>query len=228
MNLTKKLTTRKNEINMNKSAKNNKINTKKSLNEQNSNKNKEDLIKKAYETKLIWYIKALLQIYKTLPNIISIIDKIVERKASSLIPASSIYGNTYSNTINQINKVLDMTARKDKLVNLYVLIEEMLNNLPSKDKTFAKLKFIQKNSTQDIIKELKIAERTVYRNSKLIIEKIAIYLLNRNYTVAFFNNQIGNESWIYEIINQKIKEDSVNNNRYKIKVYNKSSSSTVS
>lgn len=171
------------------------------------------LLETAYKTKLIWYIKALLQVYKTIPNIINIIDKIVERKASSYFPTSTIYGNSHINTYKQIDGLLDLTQRKNKLLNLYIITEEFFQILNEQDKKFILLKFVHKYKTHEISKELNLSERSVFRKANTIIEKIAIDLLNKNYTTKFLDNQIGSEVWIHEIIKEKITEDNINKNK---------------
>ena len=176
-------------------------------NKNKNSKNNELFIKTAYETNLISYIKVLLGIYKNIPNIIGILDRIIEQNATSILPTNGIYGDSYLQTINQIDRVISLTERKNKLLNLFVIIESMINSLDYNDRKIAILKFTQKNSCGEIAKEINLTERTIFRKINSILEKISIYMLNQNWDTKFLDSQIGNEGWIYESIKQNIKEE---------------------
>lgn len=165
------------------------------------------LLDEAYKTDLVIYIKTLLEVYKSLPNIINIIDKIIEKKAS-ILSTSNIYGNSYLATYNDIDKVINMGDRKNKLLNIYVIIEKLLDSLEDKDRKIAVLKFVQKNTTEEIAKDIGATERTVFRRALRIIEKLSIYALKNNWSTTFIKNQIGNEPWIQEIYNKKKNDES--------------------
>ena len=188
----------------------------------------EKLIAEAQNSDLFAYIKVLLKAYKNIPNIIAILDKIIEKRATSVIPTASIYGGKFS-TYGEIDHVIDLTARKDKLLNLYVLTGEMLSCLESEDKRLLTLKYVKKLSTQDIAASLKVTERTVFRRESSILNKLAICLLKKNWTSMFLQSQIGDEPWLNELY-QKVKADELTNQARSEKVsrYNRSSSSITS
>ena len=169
----------------------------------NSKKNN-NFLKFDNKDKLLAYIKVLFDIYKSLPKIISLIDRIIEKKASTLLPASSIYGDSYLETHNQINKVLDMTERKDKLLNLYIIIENMLNSLNNDDKKFAILRFIKKARVDDIAKEFNLTERSIYRKNSKVLENVYDFMIKQNWNISFLESQIGNEPWIKEMYIEKL------------------------
>ena len=206
-NLTKENTNKEKNCktqNTNKKCKNNK---KESKNGEKCLKNQDILIKQAYETNLISYIKALLGIYKNLPNIIGILDKIIEQRATTLVPTNTIYGDSYLQTMNQINKVINLTERKDKLLNLYVIIENIINSLDYTDRKIAILRYTKKYTCLEIANETNITERSVFRKLNRLLEKIAVFMLKQNWNTKFLDNQIGNEAWIYDAIKQTQKED---------------------
>lgn len=175
----------------------------------------EKLLSIAYKSELNIYIKVLLEAYKSLPNIINIIDRIIEKRASSIMPVTTIYGSNYFNTFSEMNKVIDLTDRKDKLLNLFVIIENLLDSLNDNDRKIAVLKFVQKNTTEEIAKEMKTTDRTIYRRTNKIIEKLAIYMLKQNWTSEFLKSQIGNEPWIKELFNKKKISENVINKTFK-------------
>jgi len=191
-------------IDADKNCKNKNKNIEKHVKNCKINKNfEEKLLNIAYKSDLIIYIKVLLDAYKSLPNIINVIDKIIEKRASTLVPTSAIYGSNYYNTFSEMNKVIDLTERKDKLLNLFVIIENLLDYLTDDERKIAVLKFVQKNTTEDIAKEMNTTDRTIYRKTNKIIEKLAIYMLNQNWTTEFLKSQIGREPWIEESFRKK-------------------------
>ena len=65
-----------------------------------------------------FWIKTLLSVHSNLPEIIKSVDKIIEINASSLSFITDIY-NTEKSTYAQVEKVIDLTERKNKLLNLF-------------------------------------------------------------------------------------------------------------
>lgn len=169
------------------------------------NKNKL-LLDEARKTNLIVYIKTLLEAYKSLPNIIHTIDKIIENRASTL-PTSYIYGDSYLATYRSIDKVIDLGERKNKLLNLYVMIEKLLDSLIDKDRKIIILKYVKKCTTEEIAEETKSVTRTIYRRINSTLEKLATNALKNNWTSYFIKTQIGNEPWLEEIFNEKLKKE---------------------
>ena len=68
------------------------------------------------EQKMKLWIKTLLYAQSSLPEIIKSVDKIIEINASSLSFVTDIY-NTEKSTFAQVERVIDLTERKNKLVN---------------------------------------------------------------------------------------------------------------
>jgi len=180
-----------------------------------------DLENQKYYLKI--YVKTLLEIYKNLPNILCVLDKIIERRASTLMPTSSIYGGSFNETYEQVNKVINLSERKDKLLNLYVIIEKFLEFLNQQERKIIILKFVQKYKNIDVAKDVNMSERTIFRKIDKILDKIALFLINQNWNLEFLKHQVGNESWINDLYKQKVNED-----KKLKKTYNKSSSSLES
>lgn len=173
---------------------------------------------------LIAYIKTFFEIYKTIPNIISILDKIIEKRASTIFPTSTIYGNPHS-TYSEINKVIDLTERKDKLINLHIIAENMLNSLKPKYKEIAYLKYVKKLTVDEIALQCEKCQRSIYRTLSTINNEILKFLKVKNWSIDFFKQQIGKENWIEEILESKLQNQIENEIK---SYYNKSSSSTIS
>ena len=175
-----------------------------------SKQNKEELWIEAQKTSLNIYVRTLFEVSRTLPNIIKILDQIIENRASN---ASFGTAGFASNTYAEIDKVIALGERKDKLLNLHVITETMLKMLSERERKFIMMKFIKKRNIDAIALELGINKRNVYRLSNNVIKKLCIKLLERNWTAQFIDFQIGsNERWIREIFT-KIQQDDYANSR---------------
>lgn len=183
-----------------------------------SNKEKEKLWEKAQKTQLNIYVKTLLEAYRTLPNVIKILDQIIEKRASSaMLACSGIFSNTY----DEIEKVIELSERKDKLLNLYIITDNMLKMLSEKQKQFAIMKFVKKRNIDAIAEELNITKRNVYRNANNLIKQLCIKMLERKWDSEFISLQIGkNEVWLDNIFAKKQQEENANNKRAKTALEN--------
>lgn len=170
----------------------------------------EKMWEEAQKTKLNIYVKTLLEAYRTLPNVIKILDQIIESRASNAMLQSGLFSSTY----DEIEKVIELGERKDKLLNLYVITENMLKMLTEKQRKFVEMKFIKKRNIDAIAEELKINKRNVYRNANNIIKILCIKLLEKHWDSKFIAFQIGeNEHWLETIFENKLKEEESNNKR---------------
>lgn len=167
---------------------------------------KDDMWEEAQKTKLNIYVKTLLEAYRTLPNVIKIIDQIIESRASN-----AMLGGPFSSTFDEIEKVIELGERKDKLLNLYIIADNMLKMLNEKQRNFAIMKFIKKRNIDAIAEELGITKRNVYRNANNIIKNLCIKMLERKWDAKFISFQIGeNERWLENIFENKIREEESN------------------
>lgn len=174
-----------------------------------SKQDKNAICKYAKDSKLIIYIKTLLEAYKFIPSIIKKIDEIIEKRASSVVTTSYIYSSPTS-TYDDINKVIDLTERKDKMINLYVLINDMLTSLSDEQKNIAVMKYIKNNKCDEIAEVLNTSERTIYRKCNKIIENLCIYCTQNNINNCFFKSQLSNEPWLKSIYYKKLQEEGIN------------------
>ena len=93
------------------------------------------------EQKIKLWIKTLLSAHSNLPEIIKSVDKIIEINASSLSFITDIY-NTEKSTYAQVEKVIDLTERKNKLLNIFLMSKNLLSSVSEDDRLFLKRKYI--------------------------------------------------------------------------------------
>lgn len=170
--------------------------------------------KEDYELKMKAYAKALFVIYPTLPNIISIVDGIVEKRASTSISMSSIYSGA-SHTYKQIEKMIDMTERKCKLLNILTLVKEFLVALNERDYELVDMRFFRRKKISEISERLNIDERTIFRRLNKVLVSVVKYCNLNLITLEMIESMVKGEGWIKEIYKKALEDFAVNKSRGK-------------
>ena len=147
--------------------------------------------------KMKLWIKTLLSVHCNLPEIIKSVDKIIEINASSLSFISDIY-NTEKSTYSQVEKVIDLTERKNKLLNLFIISKSLLSCLNEDDRLFLKRKFIFNWTAEDLSIEYHISIRTVFRRTEKLIDLIYEKIKKNNWSTKFIDMQVKDETWLLE------------------------------
>ncbi len=158
------------------------------------------------------YVKTLFTIYPSLPNIIKVIDNIVLSRASSIVPVRSVYTGVNS-TISEIEKVIDMSDRKMKLLSIVGLAREILAVLSVRDYEIVDLKFFKQMKVSSIASRLEIDERSVFRRINKAIDNCVAFCQASKFDQIFFENQFKGEGWIKEIFGKCMSEIKANNQR---------------
>ena len=175
----------------------------------NSNKNRRDLYNYlkllSDKQKMVLWIKTLISVQNNLPEIIKSVDKIIELNASSLSFVSDIY-NTEKSTFAQVEKVIDLTERKNKLLNIYLISKHLLQSSSEEDRIFLKRKFIYNWSIDDLAQEYFVSPRTIFRRTEKIIDKIYETTKKKNWSLNFIKLQVNNECWLHEKFNKFAKD----------------------
>ncbi len=149
------------------------------------------------DQKMKLWIKTLLSVQSSLPEIIKSVDKIIEINASSLSFITDIY-NTEKSTYAQVEKVIDLTERKNKLLNLYLISKNFMTSVSEDERLFLKRKFVFNWTAEDLANEYNVSVRTIFRKTEKLIESIFEKLKKKNWSINFINLQVKNESWLLE------------------------------
>ena len=174
-------------------------------------KNKKDSELKAYlnlisdDQKMKFWIKTLLSVYNNLPEIIKSVDKIIEINASSVSFVSDIY-NAEKSTYAQVEKVIDLTERKNNLLNIYLITKNLLSCVSDENRLFLKRKFVYNWTSEDLAEEYQICVRTVFRRTEKIIDQIYQATKRKNWSLKFINLQVKNECWLQEKYKKIVKD----------------------
>ena len=165
------------------------------------------------ETKFKFWIKTLISEQNTIPEIIKTVDKIIEIQASSVSFSADIF-NKNGTTISQVEKVIDLSERKNSLINLYVMTKKMLKSLSADDNDFLERRFIYNWNAEELAEYYSISTRTVYRKIDSLIKSIYFECLKFKWTLKFIESQIKNEEWLKEKF-LKCVSDYYKNTNYK-------------
>ena len=149
------------------------------------------------ETRFKFWIKTLISEQNTIPEIIKTVDKIIEIQASSVSFSADIF-NKNGTTMNQVEKVIDLSERKNSLINLYVMTKKMLKSLTEENNDFLERRFIYNWSAEELAEYYSISTRTIYRKIDSLIKTIYCECLKFKWTLKFIESQTKNEEWLKE------------------------------
>lgn len=169
------------------------------------------LVLTEYENMKLW-VKTLLSIYGSIPNIIKIIDQIIDNQAANPFGMS---GFDSTNSFGQFERVIDFCERKNKLINIYLLIKKMIQGLDKDELKLVELKFVNKVTVEAVAGKFDINLRTVYRRIDAVVKKLASSALTRGWSTMFIAHQLADEPWVAEQFaefkNEAIKRGIVKN-----------------
>lgn len=157
------------------------------------------------EQKTKFWIKTLFASYSILPEIINTVDKIIELQASSMSFVSDIY-NVEKSAFSQVEKVIDLTERKNNLVNIYLMVKELYKTLDIQSIEIVEKKYLLGYSAEDLARELGVSARTIYRRVERIIDEVYLICKRRNWKLAFIESQIKEEGWLQERFKKMVTE----------------------
>ena len=144
---------------------------------------------KEERVKFVAFIKTLLCNQGTLPNIIKIVDSVITSRAMSGFDINS-------STLNEMEKVIDMSERKLRLLVLQGEIESMLACLDEQEKKLASLKFSKNVSVQKLVQKFDMPVRCLYRKMNSIVNKICVFLIGKGETFESLMKKISSEPWL--------------------------------
>ncbi len=165
---------------------------------------KELIDKMNSESKFKFWIKTLLSSYSIFPEIIKTVDKIIELQASTVSFVQDIYNG--DNSFDQMERVIDLSERKNSLVNIYLMTKDMMSGISKDDYDIIDKRFNLNWSASEIAKDYNISVRTAYRKIDKIVDEIYLICKGRNWSLRLIESQIKNETWLVDRYLKIIKE----------------------
>lgn len=169
-------------------------------------KRAEKELKLSTDKDLTTWIRTLLAIYPTLPNIERVISSIIESRACSLNSCYAPNGQMKYSSYEHVNRVLQIIERKDKIIDLYHSIRDLLKILSKEEMRFVEMRFFHRVKPEKIATILGVSRRSVYRYTTRIIDKIALDCMDKGISSLYLKNKVEGESWIFAQYD-KIAED---------------------
>ncbi len=103
----------------------------------------------------IWSF-TILTAYRNLEKVANSIDKCINTCAAASISYDG-------DTLELMDAMLELIKRKERIINLKVVVDEVLDKLEPKEKKVLLLRFVDKVKFEDLSKELGCCSRTAFR-----------------------------------------------------------------
>lgn len=145
----------------------------------------------------VW-AKTILTAYRFLERIAGAIDKIIEKKAlaSSYMMGSEILTN---NTLALTDKIIELSQRKVKLINIKVLVQQALKALDTDSARLLIKKYIEKQPIPSIMQQFSLARRTYFRKIEQAEAAFEAQCSRLKYPSKKLDEYLKDEIWISEI-----------------------------
>lgn len=142
------------------------------------------------------WAKTILYVHKYLERITEGIDKLVEREAMN----SYYYNSTRENDITKVaNKIIELTERKKKLINIKVLTENCLENIDNLQARILIARYINEEPCESIASRLNLPERTFFRKLLQSEESFSKALCRYGYNEEKMYAYLKDERWIFDV-----------------------------
>ncbi len=152
--------------------------------------------------------KTLLMSYNYLERIADKIDNIITKEAlgSRCVTFEMLIHNS---SMSVSNRIIELSERKVKIINLKVLIEEMLAKVSDDDFSLLCQRFIEGKKVNEIMSLSSCSERTAFRRIENAVDSFAKVLKSTGYNDYKLQDMISGEAWISNIA-EKTLEKSIN------------------
>lgn len=151
--------------------------------------------------KSIW-ARIILTTYRNIPRIAGSMDRTIDCLS---FQGSGSRHSCYS-TEQLINKIIDLIYRKQGLINLKVITEEIIKCMNKEYVELLELKYLQGKKFQDIANSLGISLRSVFRHYDKALHQFSCILKIKGYDDEWLEKEYGEEPYL-EKIRAKIEEE---------------------
>ena len=155
--------------------------------------------------KNIW-AKTILKSYRYLERIADAIDRMIEsRGLFSMNQNSSNY--YYTNIWSVSEKLIELSERKVKLINLKLLTEQALSKCGKEYANLLISKYINNNTNEQIIEKYNLSTRTFFRKIERAEQRFENVLELLGFNHENLNKFLQNERWIM-VVKERYEETS--------------------
>lgn len=153
-------------------------------------------------------VKTLLNVYNYLGKVADGIDKLVTQNA-----LNSFYARGERQSENGVmsvaNRIIELSARKVRLINLKVLIDKSLKMISKESAVLLIQRYIDNDEAGEIALRNKLNLRTYFRKLIKAEGNFAQAMLRLGFNEDKLLRYIENEKWILEIYEKYLNESKV-------------------
>ncbi len=151
--------------------------------------------------KSLW-ARIILTTYRNIPRIAESMDRTID----CLSLQNSGYRHSCYSTEQLINKIIDLIYRKQGLINLKVITEDVIKCMNKEYVELLELKYLRGKKFQDIADSIGISLRSVFRHYDKALHQFSCILRLKGYDDEWLNREYKDEPYL-EKIRAKIEED---------------------
>ena len=144
--------------------------------------------------------KTILGVYKYLPRVTLAFDKLVKSRAYNS-SATSLYNLAFNDIMNVANSIINLTQRKNNLINLKVIIDKTLKSIDSTSARILIYKYFDNKKSAEIAKMLNVCNRTYFRKVNSALTHFTCALAKQGYDSFKLFQMLKNEKWIMLVYN---------------------------
>lgn len=154
------------------------------------------------ETKIksLW-ARIILTSYRNLERVITSLDKTVD-----CLAMQGFNYRTSQSAEQLMNKIIDHIYRKEGLINLKVITEQIIKCMKAEYVELLELKFLKNTKFHEIADSLNISLRTVFRHYDKALNQFSCYLKLKGFTDEMLEAEYKDDPYI-DKIKAKIAED---------------------
>ena len=142
------------------------------------------------------WAKTILYVHKYLERITEGIDKLVEREAMN----SYYYNSTRDNDVAKVaNRIIELTERKKRLINLKVLIEKGLKDISSVQSQILIARYINQQPCESIAERFEMPMRTFFRRLAQSEDSFSNTLSRYGFNEEKLTDYLKGENWIFDV-----------------------------
>ncbi len=149
------------------------------------------------------FAKTILVVYGSLAKTVSQIDRLVYRRA---LATHSSSGCGFCNTEKQIEDIVALINKKNKLINLKLLADEVFACLDKETRDLLYDKYIARLNRQTMAKKLNVSTRTYYRKLDRAETSFAKECLLRGVDDKTFKQDYFDQNWL-KTVYAKLEEN---------------------
>lgn len=150
--------------------------------------------------------KTVLSVYKYLEALSKSLDNLILKKS---VNSMFYYNGRGCNTYDIANEIILLTERRVNLINIKVLVEKALGELPLNEKKLLTLFFIDGVKTDRIARMMGCSDRTFFRKKNEAVESFSKAVVRAGFSKDRLNEMFGKEKWLMDLYHKNTVDDSV-------------------